>query len=63
MFSDVLSKIRLDVHMPIFEVLETEQPKSLEQQKTYKLFEFSNSNVNKFIETPNRQHRMLDTIC
>ncbi|KAL5251633.1 hypothetical protein ACHWQZ_G017121 [Mnemiopsis leidyi] len=36
--------------MPIFEVLKTELPQSLEQQKTYKLFEFSNSNVNRFIE-------------
>lgn len=50
MLSGTLPKIRLGEHMPIFEVLKTVLPRSLEQQKTYKLYEFSNSNVNKFIE-------------
>ena len=50
MLSGTLPKIRLGEHTPIFEILKTELPQSLEQQKTYKLYEFSNSNVNKFIE-------------
>ena len=50
MLSGTLPNIRLGEHMPIFEILKTELPRNLDQQKTYKLYEFSNSNVNKFIE-------------
>jgi hypothetical protein len=39
--------------MPVFQVLKTELPHSLEQQKTYKLYEFSYSNMNKFVEKLN----------
>jgi hypothetical protein len=53
MLSGTLPNNRLGEHMPIFQVLKTELPRSLEQQKTYKLYEFSNSNMNKFVEKLN----------
>ena len=53
MLSGTLPNNRLGEHMPIFQVLKTELPRSLEQQKTFKLYEFSNSNMNKFVEKLN----------
>jgi hypothetical protein len=53
MLSGTLPNNRLGEHMPVFQVLKTDLPHSLEQQKTYKLYEFSNSNMNKFVEKLN----------
>ena len=50
MLSGTLPDHKIGEHTPIFGVLNTELPKHKSKQKTYKLYEFSNANINKFVD-------------
>ena len=50
MLSGTLPGHKIGDHTPIFEFLKTELPKSEKQGKTLKIYDFSNANLNKFVE-------------
>jgi hypothetical protein len=50
MLSGTLPDNKIGDHTPIFEVLKTELPDSVKQEKTFKIYEFSNANMSKFVE-------------
>ncbi len=47
--SGTLNDNRIGDHIPIFEISKTELPKDKKPQKCYQLYDFSNSNLNKFV--------------
>ena len=50
MLSGTLPGHKIGDHTPIFEFLKTDLPKSEKQGKTWKIYDFSNTNLNKFVE-------------
>ena len=50
MLSGTLPGHKIGDHTPIFEFLKTELPKSEKQGKTLKIYDFSNANLNKFVD-------------
>ena len=50
MLSGTLPGHKIGDHTPIFEFLKTELPKAEKQEKTFKIYDFSNANLNKFVE-------------
>ena len=50
MLSGTLPGCKIGDHSPIFEVLKTGLPRNTDQGKTYKYYEFSNANLNKFVD-------------